>query len=112
MSSFTEFFSLDKLRIILMSNYDINHGSNIIFLPARRQFMWVNQLPRLWSDHKQYTKKVKHIYKKSVKKKLRELLKKQIPCENSVTVDVEKQLYSIEEDQFLLLVDLGPKRLV
>jgi hypothetical protein len=26
MSSFTEFFSLDKLRIILMSNYDINHG--------------------------------------------------------------------------------------
>jgi len=109
MSAFTSYFESDDIDIICRSDYDINAGSNIIFLPSVNTAMKYHQLPGHWTDHPQYTDKVKSEFKK-VQDKLDEIKEEDEDHEKSAP-KYEHRLKDIESDMYDLLVKLGPKEL-
>ncbi len=109
MSAFTGYFEEDDIEIICRSDYDINMGSNIIFLPELSKAMKYHQLPGHWSDHPEYTSKVKTEFGR-MQEKLDEIKEKDKDHEKSAP-KFELKLKILESKMFNLLVKAGPKAL-
>ncbi|OZG70968.1 hypothetical protein BTA51_22950 [Hahella sp. CCB-MM4] len=109
MSCFLDYFSAEELQIILLSDYDINDGRNIIFLPVASEDTAVHDLPYHPSNHLKYNKEVKSEFKK-IKDKIKELKDEQKPHE-AIAASVEDQLHLIETDMFEYVKDFGTERL-
>lgn len=109
MEAFTGHFTTEELEYILRSEYDINCGENVIFLPSRKRFMELHWLPGHWSSHAKYSKTVKKRMIK-VKKRIGKEVSEGKPCKE-ISAGVETDLHQIEESMFELLSILGPSKL-
>jgi len=95
--------------LLMMSNYDINHGHNIIHLPAAKA-LWavpVHSLLQHPSDHRNYTLKVQERMQEIVDA-LDEAIDEDKPHE-AIIVDIMDQLKSIEQSLWDLIVDESDK---
>jgi len=96
-------------ELLLMSNYDLNHGHNIIHLPASRA-LWavpVHSLLQHPSDHRQYTLKVQK-YMEKIVKALDEYIDEEKP-HAAIIVDIMDMLKGIEDSLWDLIVDESDK---
>jgi len=110
MSSFMRHLESADQDLILQTDYDINSGQNIIFLPAKEDCMQYHKLPGHWSDHPKYTVELaKHFTE--IADAMDELRDDSEPHE-TIKSDMEKQLHSLEDTMFQHLASLGPTRLI
>lgn len=109
MSGFIDFFTQEELTIIRVSDYDINDGRNIIFLPLEPADTAVHTLPYHCSDHVKYTKKVKGEFKK-IRKAINEEKSNNQP-HDAIATRVEQELRGMETKLFKYIKDFGMTRL-
>jgi hypothetical protein len=98
-------FTYKQLRLLLMSEYNINHGHNIINLPAEDWAVPVHSLICHPSDHETYTLKVMDEMRK-VSQDLQKLIDSQKPHGNLPEL-VFQQLQKLEGRFWNFLVKLG-----
>lgn len=109
MNCFINYFTVDEIKIILNSLYDINDGRNIIFLPELLDDTSVHKLPHHCSDHKKYNSKVEDGFSE-VRDKIDEA--GDAPeHEEAIEVKVEKHLHAMETQLFNYIKDFGESRL-
>lgn len=101
-------FNAKQYRLMLMSDYDVNSGHNLIALPTNRMdfFQPVHDLIQHPSNHNNYTSRVVKEMKEIAKSlnKLTSDLEKPHP---EISVKIAKDLEGLEDDLWDLLVKLG-----
>ncbi|GHG88750.1 AHH domain-containing protein [Comamonas sp. JC664] len=98
-------FTYRQLRLILQSEYNLNHGHNIIMLPDQAWAVPVHALLQHPGDHPNYTQQVMADMKKISKK-----LQKDIDAQKehkALATDIFTQLKNLEEDYWDILVNLS-----
>nr|WP_225937987.1 AHH domain-containing protein [Myxococcus sp. RHSTA-1-4] len=107
----TNFFyknlTMKEIKIILRSDYDINDGRNLIFLPERPVDTLAHKLPFHASQHPSYDKKVVR-QMGNLKRVLDEVAKKEIEHKDAAA-KVEEQIHKLETKMFKYTRDLGGK---
>lgn len=98
-------FTYKQLRLILMSEYNINHGHNIILLPSEDWAVPVHSLIGHPSDHEAYTLRVMDEMRK-VSRRLQSELDQVQPHGNLPEVLFEA-LRELEDDFWDFLVELS-----
>ena len=109
MSCFMDYFTAKEIEVILLSDYDINDGQNIIFLPEHSEDTAVHELPYHPSNHLKYNSEVKTKFQ-SIKDKIEEMIDEEKPHE-AIAGSVEQKLHDIETDMFKFVKDFGTERL-
>ena len=109
MSCFLDYFSADEIQIILLSDYDINDGQNIIFLPEHSEDTAVHGLPYHPSNHLKYNSEVKTKFE-DIRDKIEELKEEEKP-HKAIAGSVEEELHNIEKKMFKYVKDFGTERL-
>lgn len=99
--------TLEQIKIILATEYDINDGRNIIFLPEELVDTVVHKLPVHASQHTKYDDKVKNEMKQ-LKSTLDDVVKNKRKHEEAAAA-VEKILHSMERKMFVYTQSLGSK---
>lgn len=100
-------FTWEQYRLLLQTEYDLNHGHNIIMLPKESWAVPIHSMIQHPSDHKEYTKKVMNMLKRMAKR-IQEKVDEQEDHEN-ITADFLEDLKSLEDRLWRLLVNLGKK---
>jgi len=98
-------FTYQQLRLILQSEYNLNHGHNIIMLPDQAWAVPVHALLQHPGDHPNYTQQVMRQMKVIAKK-----LQKEIDSQKdhkSLVTEIFNRLKEIEEDYWDMLVGLS-----
>ncbi len=108
MNCFTEICSEELIKIIRRSNYDINCGSNIIFLPENEDDTYYHTLPKHASDHIDYNEKVIGQLEE-LNDKIDEIKEDKKPHE-SIAFAIEKELYELEKVNFRYIVSYIEKK--
>jgi hypothetical protein len=98
-------FTAAQRRIILQSDYNINHGHNMIDLPDQAWAVPVHRLIQHPGDHPNYTAKVMDDLRE-LSKKLKELADKGAKHEK-LKEKVFERLQSLEDKYWNFLVNLG-----
>jgi len=98
-------FTFQQLELILLSDYNINHGHNIINLPDEAWSVPVHSLIQHPGDHPRYTQLVMTKLKE-ISEKLQEKIDQKQP-HKLLQADVFNQLKNLEEDFWEYLVDLS-----
>lgn len=99
-------FKDDEKKLLMQTEYDINHGHNIIMLPKLAWGAPVHGLLQHPSDHPEYTIKVIGMLQE-VAKTVQKLVKKKPPDHKDVVANFFKRLKKVEDDCWNSLVDLG-----
>lgn len=98
-------FTDDQYALLLMSDYDVNRGQNIIFLPRNKAFFQpIHDMLLHPSGHNRYTNMVQKKMK-VVSKKLRKLARK--GAHPSGSVKMAEKLAEIEDEFWQSFVDWG-----
>lgn len=90
MSFFFRYFTPQEIELILATEYDINDGRNIIFLPKNSHSSPVHNLPYHPSDHPRYTKKVEDLFRE-LREKLEESKKENLCSKKMLIIDFWKK---------------------
>jgi len=98
--------SMDQIRAILRTDYDINDGRNIIFLPEEPIDTPVHKLPYHSSGHVKYDKRVKFAMMKEVKDVL-DKVKKEKRDHKEAAAAIESVLHELETKMFKYTRSLG-----
>ena len=98
MNCFYKYFELGELMIVLRSDYDINAGSNIIFLPEREEDRHHHALPNHFGDHPQYDERVKTQFIQ-IRDAIRQKMAEKQPHED-IEMDLAAKLRQMETDNF------------
>lgn len=107
MNCFYKYFELGEIMIVNRSDYDINCGSNIIFLPEEDVDRHHHVLPYHCSGHSQYDDRVKTQFTQ-VRDAIRQKMAEKQPHEN-IEMDVAAKLRQMETDNFKFIHKvLGP----
>jgi len=103
-------FTDDQYTLLLMSDYDVNNGHNMIPLPDYGMdfFQPVHKMLLHPSDHKKYTQQVQDKMKK-VSKRLEDIESKADEPHPDVSVKIAERLNKIEKELWKFLVQLGKK---
>ncbi len=109
MSAFYNAFKKKHIDIILRSEYDINNGKNIIFLPNLSADRKYHGLPHHPSDHPNYTKRVIAQFNK-IAKSIDKMIAQSKP-HSQVRGKFEKDLHKYEKDNFTYVANYGKKQL-
>lgn len=112
MNCFYKYFESWQLRLIASSTYDINHGSNIIFLPENPEDMKWHGLPYHTTSHAEYDLRLKSKFGK-IKSRLNDEKKKAEagqPHDNLKEL-AEMELKDLETETFEFVAGMGPTRL-
>lgn len=101
-------FNARQLRLMLMSDYDVNDGHNLIALPTNRMDFYqpVHDLIQHPSNHENYTVRVVKEMKK-ISKSLNKLTSDLEKPHPEVTVKIAQEMKNLENDLWKLLVKLG-----
>ena len=101
-------FSDLQYSLLLMSDYDINNGHNLMALPANNMdhFQAVHNLLQHPSNHTEYTSRVMEDMKK-VSKNLKKLEDKAKEDHPDVVVAISDEMFKLENNLWKLLVKLG-----
>jgi hypothetical protein len=99
--------TMEQIKIILRSDYDINDGRNIIFLPEQPIDTPAHSLPYHASGHPAYDKKVTSLMS-DLKKILTEVEKKNMD-HKLAAAKVEEELHKLETTMFKYTRSLGKK---
>lgn len=111
MSFFFRYFTPQEIELILATEYDINDGRNIIFLPKNSHSSPVHNLPYHPSDHPRYTKKVEDLFRE-LREKLEESKKENLCSKKNVDNRfLEKTLHQHESVMFEYIIGLGCQQL-
>ena len=97
-----------QYSLLLMSDYDINNGHNLMALPANNMdhFQAVHNLLQHPSNHSEYTSRVAEDMKK-VSKNLKKLEDKAKEDHPDVVVAISDEMFKLENNLWKLLVKLG-----
>ncbi|WP_342377436.1 AHH domain-containing protein [Myxococcus stipitatus] len=98
-------FTYQQLRLILQSDYNINHGHNIINLPDESWAVPVHALIQHPGDHPQYTQLVMEEMR-AISRDLQEVID-QGESHKALTEEVFRVLKQLEEDFWRYLVKLS-----
>jgi hypothetical protein len=98
MNCFYKYFELGEIMIVLRSDYDINCGSNIIFLPEEEADRHHHVLPNHFGDHPQYDERVKTQFQQ-IRDAIRQKMAEKQP-HDSIAMDLAAKLRQIETDNF------------
>ncbi len=98
-------FTYKQIRLLLMSEYNINHGHNIINLPAEDWAVPVHSLICHPSDHEAYTMRVMDEMRK-VSKRLQETIESGEP-HGDLPETAFEELKDLEEDFWEFLIGLS-----
>jgi len=98
MNCFYKYFELGEIMIVLRSDYDINCGSNIIFLPEKEEDRRHHGLPNHCSDHPQYDERVKTQFIQ-IRDAIRQKMSERQPHED-IEMDLAAKLRQMETDNF------------
>lgn len=98
-------FSFQQLRLILQTDYNINHGHNLILLPEQNWACPVHTLVSHLGDHESYTTMVMNSLKKRAKE-IQEKIDEGMPHE-SVKIDLFEALKQLEERVWKVVVALS-----
>ncbi|NTX38170.1 AHH domain-containing protein [Myxococcus sp. CA033] len=98
-------FTYKQLRLILQSEYNLNHGHNIIMLPDQAWAVPVHALLQHPGDHPIYTQQVIRDMK-VIAKDIQEKINSN-QDHKALVMDIFTQLKDLEEDYWDLLVDLS-----
>lgn len=103
-------FTDEQYTLLLMSDYDVNNGHNMIPLPDYGMdfFQPVHKMLLHPSDHKKYTQQVQKKMEE-VSESLKDLEGKADEPHPNISVDLADRLKEIETDQWDFLVELGCK---
>ncbi|MCP3143969.1 AHH domain-containing protein [Pyxidicoccus xibeiensis] len=104
---FYKYLTLAQIKVILRSDYDINDGRNIIFLPQEPIDTPVHKLPYHSSGHTQYDKKIKREMV-TLKATLDDIVKNQRDHKEAAKM-IEKELHDLETIMFMYTRDVGKK---
>lgn len=100
-------FTYQQYRLLLQTEYDINHGHNIIMLPRSAQFVPVHALIQHAGDHPKYTNRVMKDLE-GIADSIQKLVDKNKP-HKKIADSFFNKLKNLEEDYWDLLVALGRK---
>ncbi|WP_181791302.1 AHH domain-containing protein [Myxococcus llanfairpwllgwyngyllgogerychwyrndrobwllllantysiliogogogochensis] len=98
-------FTYQQLRLILQSEYNLNHGHNIIMLPDQAWAVPVHALLQHPGDHPNYTQQVMRQMKVIAKDIQAKIDSKQ--AHEALLEDIFKQLQQLENRYWILLVKLS-----
>ncbi len=98
-------FTYRQLRLILQSDYNLNHGHNIIMLPDQAWAVPVHALLQHPGDHPIYTQRVMR-QMRTIAKKLQKDIDQQ-KDHKALTTEVFTQLKNLEDDYWDFLVSLS-----
>ncbi|ATB44489.1 AHH domain-containing protein [Corallococcus macrosporus] len=98
-------FTYRQLRLILQSDYNLNHGHNIIMLPDQAWAVPVHALLQHPGDHPNYTQQVMEDMK-AIAQKLQKAIDSQ-KDHTALVEDVFAQLHKLENKYWKLLVALS-----
>ncbi|CAM4422584.1 MULTISPECIES: MXAN_0050 family toxin nuclease [Myxococcus] len=98
-------FTYRQLRLILQSDYNLNHGHNIIMLPDQAWAVPVHALLQHPGDHPNYTQQVMRDMK-TIAQKLQKAIDSQKE-HKALIEDVFDQLHKLENKYWKLLVALS-----
>ncbi|WP_174256801.1 AHH domain-containing protein [Myxococcus xanthus] len=98
-------FTYRQLRLILQSDYNLNHGHNIIMLPDQAWAVPVHALLQHPGDHPNYTQRVMR-QMRTIAKKLQKDIDEQ-KDHKALTTEVFTHLKNLEDDYWELLVSLS-----
>jgi hypothetical protein len=98
-------FTYQQLRLIQMSDYNINHGHNLIMLPAEDWAVPVHSLICHPSDHEAYTRRVM-VEMRRISGRLQKIIERVQDHGNLPDVCFE-QLRELEEDFWEFIVELS-----
>ncbi|MFY0564523.1 AHH domain-containing protein [Archangium lansingense] len=98
---------LSQVKIILRTDYDINDGRNIIFLPNKPLDTSIHALPYHSSGHTKYDKVVKSKMK-TLKSVLDQIKNEEIEHKDAAK-SVEEELHNLETEMFQYTHGLGRK---
>lgn len=101
-------FNAKQYRLLLMSDYDINNGNNMIALPTNGMdfFQPVHNLIQHPSNHGNYTNRVVKEMKK-VAKDLNQLTNDLEKPHSELTVKIAQTLKDLENELWRLLIKIG-----
>lgn len=99
--------TLKQIQIILRSDYDINDGRNLVFLPEHPVDTLAHKLPFHASQHTSYDRKVVS-HMGEFKSILEQVAKKEIEHKDAAA-KVEEQLHKLETKMFKYTRSLGSK---
>ncbi|WP_205522762.1 AHH domain-containing protein [Myxococcus eversor] len=98
-------FTYQQLRLILQSEYNLNHGHNIIMLPDQAWAVPVHALLQHPGDHPNYTQQVMRDMRVIAKK-----IQEKIDANSDhklLVVDIFTKLKNLEDDYWKMLVKLS-----
>ncbi|NTX53309.1 AHH domain-containing protein [Myxococcus sp. CA051A] len=98
-------FTYQQLRLILQSEYNLNHGHNIIMLPDQAWAVPVHALLQHPGDHPNYTQQVMQDMKVIAKNLQKEIDKQK--DHGLLVTDIFNKLKELEDDYWDILVDLS-----
>ncbi|MFP2958749.1 AHH domain-containing protein [Myxococcus sp. 1LA] len=98
-------FTYRQLRLILQSDYNLNHGHNIIMLPDQAWAVPVHALLQHPGDHPNYTQQVMRDMK-GIASEIQEKIDEN-KDHKMLSVDIFERLKELEEDYWDLLVGLS-----
>jgi hypothetical protein len=98
-------FTVQMIQLILQSDYNINHGHNIIMLPREAWAVPVHSLIQHHGDHRAYTKRVMSDMK-TIASKLQKKIDEKQPHE-ALVVDIFEELKGLEESYWKYIVALS-----
>lgn len=103
----TPVFTPEQYQLLLLSDYDINHGHNLIPLPANRmdEFQPVHSLIQHPSDHENYTEMVMRKMQ-MISDELKKLKKKDQPHPD-LKVEIANKLKKLENELWKFIVKLS-----
>ncbi len=103
-----KFFTGRQLRILRAIPYDINEGTNIIFLPSLMRDMAFHRLPSHSGRHPRYTALIVEDMEE-VRLRLNAVTDKDLEHEHwSPPEDIKHELLKLEEEYWKHLVSCGP----
>ena len=98
-------FTYQQLRLLLQTDYNLNHGHNIIMLPKESWAVPVHTLLQHPGDHPQYTQRVMERLKE-ISKDIQAKIDKGEPHKD-VVLDLFEQLKELEEEFWDFIVGLS-----
>lgn len=102
-----EIFNEDQYALLLMSDFNVNHGQNVIPLPSRHPFFQaVHDMVLHPSNHNNYTKMVQEKMKK-VAKGLEELTDQADEPHPEISVAIAEELSDFEDKLWKEFVKMG-----
>lgn len=104
MNCFYTYLEFWQLQVIMRSDYDINAGSNIIFLPSLEPDRVHHRLPHHRGSHPKYDLRLERGFQR-LKTALDDL--KQEGKHDALTSRAEQELHDMEDQSFEYLANLG-----